>query len=662
MKKNEQSSDKKEEKRVITPAGPRLAKQVHVVNPDEMVTGDEKGLYSIVPSSVKDDVKTAFFIPKDYVLTPGGLRHKSLVHQIDSGHYIDGAGQHFKMIHSLTKKSVADFGKITLKPGVEPLMPKNISLPKQIANDYGSGWITYAFWNNGTGNSINSFTARWTVPQPPADYSGQLIYLFNGLQNSTMIYQPVLQWGYNGFFGGDYWVVASWYADGQNGPAFYTNPVRVNPGDVLIGVMSFASQNGSKFSYNCGFQGIANTNLPIYNVEELNWCCITLEAYNVTKCPDYPASDRTSFNNINIDTRRINLNKTVTILNPTLNWTRVNESTDCDQTTSVVSNSNPGGEVDVFYPKRQFNVTSFKPWSGYKIPNGLWMVGDFNGDGKSDILHAVQGNDYANVWLSKGDGTFTVKQFKPWSGYKIPNGLWMVGDFNGDGKSDILHAVQGNDYANVWLSKGDGTFTVKQFKPWPGYEIPNGLWMVGDFNGNGKSDILHAVQGNDYANVWLSKGDGTFTVKQFKPWSGYKIPNGLWMVGDFNGDGKSDILHAVQGNDYANVWLSKGDGTFVVKQFKPWSGYDIPNGLWMVGDFNGDGKSDVLHAVQNTNYANLWVSKGDGTFDIRPFYPWAGYKIPNGLWMVGDFNGNGKSDIVHAVQGTDYVNVWKSIV
>jgi hypothetical protein len=321
---------------------------------------------------------------------------------------------------------------------------------------------------------------------------------------------------------------------------------------------------------------------------------------------------------------------------------------------------NDQSRCSIYTPFWDFSVKPFSPWAGYGIPNGLWMVGDFNGDSRADIVHAVQNTDYVNVWLSNGDGTFSVKPFSPWAGYSIPNGLWMVGDFNGDRRADIVHAVQNTDYVNVWLSNGDGTFSVKPFSAWAGYGIPNGLWMVGDFTGDGRADIVHAVQNTDYVNVWLSNGNGTFTVKGFRPWAGYSIPNGLWMVGDFNGDGRADILHAVQNTDYVNVWLSNGDGTFTVKSFSPWAGYAIPNGLWMVGDFNGDGRADIVHAVQGTDSVNVWLSNGDGTFAVTPFSPWAGYSIPNGLWLVGDYNGDRRADILHAVQGTDTANVWIS--
>ena len=98
---------------------------------------------------------------------------------------------------------------------------------------FGTGWITYASWSNSTGTPVSSFSTQWYVPPAPIAEDGQIIFLFNGIQNSTMIYQPVLQWGVSAAGGGNYWAVASWYADGQGGPAFHSDLVRVNPGDLL---------------------------------------------------------------------------------------------------------------------------------------------------------------------------------------------------------------------------------------------------------------------------------------------------------------------------------------------------------------------------------------------------------------------------------------------
>ena len=97
----------------------------------------------------------------------------------------------------------------------------------------------------------------------------------------------------------------------------------------------------------------------------------------------------------------------------------------------------------------------------------VWLVGDSTGDGRSDALYGFEGalGNGRNIYSlrSNGDGTFNVRTLVPWAGYAIPNGVWLVGDFNADRRADILHAVRGSDYVHVWLSNGDGTFNVRTF-------------------------------------------------------------------------------------------------------------------------------------------------------------------------------------------------------
>jgi hypothetical protein len=165
-----------------------------------------------------------------------------------------------------------------------PLMPENVMrAPGRVAR-LGSGWIAFASWSNRTRQPVTRFTTTWTVPAAPSTHSDQTIFLFNGIQNSTMIYQPVLQWGSSAAGGGNFWAVASWYADGQDGPASFSTLVRVKPGDTLVGVMTETGQNGNLFNYHCEFQGIANTGLDITNQQELTWLVETLEAYGITCC------------------------------------------------------------------------------------------------------------------------------------------------------------------------------------------------------------------------------------------------------------------------------------------------------------------------------------------------------------------------------------------
>src|SRR5437016_3270931 len=262
-----------EEEDVLTPGGMRPASQVHHVGPEEMVTGEGKVAQSAEapegqrpvsggepppagggdageePPGMRPDssgrqagaaaapAPAAPAAAGELVLTPGGYRHQSLVHHIEPEHRLDFAEGAIRKLH-VSGHEVADLGVLRERPGGQPLMPANVAPHPTVVPALGSGWIAYAYWTNNTGHPVTRFATTWVVPPPPQTNHNQTIFLFNGIQNATMIYQPVLQWGPSAAGGGAYWSVASWYVDGQGGPAFHTNLVRVNPGDVLLGVMT----------------------------------------------------------------------------------------------------------------------------------------------------------------------------------------------------------------------------------------------------------------------------------------------------------------------------------------------------------------------------------------------------------------------------------------
>lgn len=289
------------------------------------------------------------------VPTPGGYRPRSQVHLVERGAVLKFVDERVQKINA-AGELIADLGSIPRKQTAEALMPGNVTrraIVAQRAADLpglGDGWITYADWKNSTGQPISSFSTAWVVPSEPGTSSGQLIYLFSGIQNSTMIYQPVLQWGTSSAGGGAYWSVASWYVDGQNGKAFHTAAQRVSPGDVLVGIMTLTGQSAGGFSYDCEFQGMLDSRLTIQGVEELTWCIETLEAYQVTKCTDYPANARVRFTEIAIACRS---------LTPKLSWNPVNVVTDCGQHAVVVSDSATSGAIDLWFraePSATFDI------------------------------------------------------------------------------------------------------------------------------------------------------------------------------------------------------------------------------------------------------------------------------------------------------------------
>ena len=262
----------------------------------------------------------------EYIRTPGGFRHKSYVHQLDPR-------------QSVVKRSsslcVRDASR-----GVFEVRTPQAQVPNSAGE--GGGWIAWADWLNPSASMITYFSTIWTVPAAPSTQSGQLIYLFNALEDGqgSDILQPVLQWGVSGAGGGNYWAVASWYVDSSN-HAFCTPAIQVNVGDHLTGLITLAVQGDGSLNYTSQFLGIAGTNLIAQGLSHLVQATETLEAYSVTQKRDYPNAAQTAMTHIDL---RIASNPAV------LNWIPdVMTNPAYGEHSVVVSNASPGGEVDIYY-------------------------------------------------------------------------------------------------------------------------------------------------------------------------------------------------------------------------------------------------------------------------------------------------------------------------
>ncbi len=132
-------------------------------------------------------------------------------------------------------------------------------------------------------------------------------------------------------------------------------------------------------------------------------------------------------------------------------------------------------------------------------------VGDFNGDGKSDLAVANAGSSNVSVLLGTGTGSFgTATNFTVGT---VPRSV-TVGDFNGDGKSDLAVANGSNNNVSVLLGTGTGSFG-----PATNFTVgssPRSV-AVGDFNGDGKSDLATANYNGGNVSVFLN-ADPTATV------------------------------------------------------------------------------------------------------------------------------------------------------
>jgi RHS repeat-associated protein len=318
-------------------------------------------------------------------------------------------------------------------------------------------------------------------------------------------------------------------------------------------------------------------------------------------------------------------------------------------------------------------TTLTNPGMGSSLPQ--LYPGDFNGDGITDVLGPVSLSCNGQViWLGTGGANFapnttisdTWYEYYGGSGHaenQTPacfNGassiLYGAQDTTGDGFTDVLtdwsiesenavYIYQNNKAGGLVQDTQQGYFGSISF-------TSQDPIVLGDFNGDGVLDYF-----NGAGQVFFGNGNGTFTAgptySQINDANTYVYggaPSPQWGVNpsDFDGDGCTDLL--TQGAVSA-IWYmcNPAVSSFTIPDWRDMSQtYSLFQMVF--GDFNGDGKTDILEIVNNGIVNNqstcgqsaVYLSTGTGLVKSNFSVPsdWCKYEV-----IAGDFNGDGKTDI-----------------
>ncbi|MDH0867598.1 FG-GAP-like repeat-containing protein [Mitsuaria sp. GD03876] len=312
------------------------------------------------------------------------------------------------------------------------------------------------------------------------------------------------------------------------------------------------------------------------------------------------------------------------------------------------------------------------------------MAGDFNGDGRTDLIRWAENAGETQLLQSNGDGSFSsvATSLTSMGALNRADGCISstVADVNGDGLPDVIRVF--NDLnssggscgqtarAEFLINQGSGSFQTRQLLDTGNAQIafkrqvsnPLSRQFCGDVAAAGNDersrDLILAIIGQCAGNTY---------------WTGFGWTAGAtYYFMDVNGDGRMDIITSTlparapadprddpnADEDYpicnacTKVYLAQADGRFALTPtnvdniglYSDPGRFGALNSWTYVRDTNGDGLADLLSAGAPRKYRN-WTSNGDGNFSAQV------YSGGSSCAVSLDFNGDGRSDCLQPGTG-----------
>jgi hypothetical protein len=284
-------------------------------------------------------------------------------------------------------------------------------------------------------------------------------------------------------------------------------------------------------------------------------------------------------------------------------------------------------------------VNAATGWAGTTLRAA---VGDLTGDGKGDLVAKV-GSNPVQLYPGTGSGTFGAPT-RTYPGLAPLDMVTAVGDFDGDGTNDLVGRVASTRELRLYPGRTSGAFgtPVRLASSW-GYVLTTG---VGDLDGDGHPDLV-ARSGDTLS---LIRGTGTglrAAVALPGSWKGFDVVTGR---GDLTGDRVPDLV----ARDAAtkDIWVYPGNGAGGFGQrLGRFVGFSATKWFMVGGNFAGSGAPDVVGLGRDG--ATLRVFPNSGRTNLGTLRD-TGIVLDgiNLLLNVGDWDADGRGDVMYRVAST----------
>lgn len=263
--------------------------------------------------------------------------------------------------------------------------------------------------------------------------------------------------------------------------------------------------------------------------------------------------------------------------------------------------------------------------------SGTGRPGDFNGDGRVDLLWQNRADGRLAAWFMNGttaaDNAFLTPD-------RVADTAWHIvgsGDANLDGLPDLYWQHQTTGALSIWyMADTSRSFAAEM---WPNV-VSDTAWKIRtvvDMNGDRYPDLIWQHEGNGQVAVWFMQGG---TIRTGEPLGPGQVADLNWKIvgaGDVDRDGTADLFwhHAVTGQ--LAVWFMRGRVLVSGQALAPDRVSDTAWQVRGVGDLDGNGSPDLIWQNTTTFQAAAWLLNGLRLMDGRPI---AGPALPSADWFI----------------------------